>query len=56
MGQGYGGVESDNPRRALERMRRAHARFQLGGVGRLPLEDQQAGIHDLGLCLRFLPE
>ncbi|MNQ61939.1 hypothetical protein D3C85_762630 [compost metagenome] len=43
------GIHADNPRGALERMGRAHASFQMIGLGRVALQRQQAGAEDLGL-------
>ncbi|MNR60694.1 hypothetical protein D3C85_1822420 [compost metagenome] len=34
------GIDSDDPRGALERMRRAHARFEMVGLGRIALQRQ----------------
>ncbi|MNC65370.1 hypothetical protein D3C75_1156530 [compost metagenome] len=49
MGAADPGFDTDNPRRALERVRRPHAGFQLIGLDRVALQRQQAGTEDLGL-------
>ena len=49
MGNADPGLDPDNPRRALERVGRAHAGFQLIGLGRVTLQRQQTGIEHLGL-------
>ncbi|MNO75825.1 hypothetical protein D3C76_668870 [compost metagenome] len=49
MGDADSGVDTDDPRRTLERVRGTHARFKLIGLGRVALKRQQAGAQDLGL-------
>ncbi|MCY1355688.1 hypothetical protein D9M69_421190 [compost metagenome] len=49
VGHAHAGVEPDDARRALERMRRAHARLQVLGGGRVALQRQQPGVEDFGL-------
>ncbi len=43
------GIDSDNPRRALERVRGTHAGFQLIGLLRITLQRQQPRAEYLGL-------
>ncbi|MNI30816.1 hypothetical protein D3C73_846750 [compost metagenome] len=50
------GIDTDDPRRALERVRRAHARFELIGLGRVALQRQQTCAQHLGLGFGFQAE
>ncbi|MNF75481.1 hypothetical protein D3C84_575470 [compost metagenome] len=56
MGDADAAVDANNSRRAFERMRRAHARFQLIGLGRVALQGQQSGAEHLGLGFGFEAE
>ncbi|MNT27427.1 hypothetical protein D3C72_1630560 [compost metagenome] len=56
MGDADPGIDANNPRCALERMSRAHAGFQLIGLGRIALQCQQAGTEHLGLGLGLQAE
>lgn len=52
----HAGVQPDDTRRAFQRVRGAHAGFQLVGLGRAALQRHQAGVEHLGLGLRLEPE
>jgi len=56
MGHADPGVHPDNPRRAFERVRGAHAGFELVGLGRVALQGQQARAQYLGLGIGFQTE
>ena len=49
-------VHADDPRRAFERMGRAHQRFQLGGVPGIAFQRQQSARENGDLILGFEPE
>ncbi|MNO76527.1 hypothetical protein D3C76_676010 [compost metagenome] len=50
------GIDADDSRRAFERMRRTHARFEMIGLGRITLQRQQTCAEHLGLGLGFQTE
>ena len=53
VGHAHADVEADDARRALERVRRAHARLELIGRAWIALERQQAGGQHLRLASRL---
>ena len=56
MGHADAGVHPDNSRRALERVRGAHAGFQLVSLSGVALQGQQARAQYLGLRVGFQAE
>src|SRR3990167_2622461 len=56
MGDLHATVQADNPRSTLERVGGTHAGFQLAGIHRVTLKNQQAGIQHLLLRLRLHAE
>ena len=56
VGDADAAVDTNDPRRTFERVRRAHARLQLIGLGRIALQRQQPGAEHLGLGFGFEAE
>ena len=56
MGDADAGINPDNPRRAFERVSRAHARFEVIGLGRIAFQRQKTCAQHLGLGFGFEAE